>query len=469
MKHKLLKKYTRYHIPTTSAPDIEKWPSRFTVKVSRPKLAAYLINELLEHGFKRKAVVLSRPCLYGVFSGPIGGFAPRPEHCVGCLRCTTENPGMITVLHNPERKALGDSYFTSDYVNAISYEAQEGMIPVRGAGYRGKFGGKGWDGMWTDMSEIVRPTRDGIHGREFISTVVDIGFRPNYLVFDENNLPSGNTPQVITLPIPFIFDIPPASNAEDLVAKISSKAAAQLESYVVLPIDFILSKINATKAVIPLVDKENFRKLHQLPYAPRMIELDGFDPEAAQFLMQEFPGAITVLRTPFTAGNELLEYVEFGIHTLHMVADYHGQSSDGRFVIELIRDAHNTIVNAGIRQEVTLIGSGGMIAAEHIPKAIICGLDAIALDTPILVAMQAKFSGECKNRSSSTFTLPKNLNVDWGVSRLLNLSATWRDQLLEISGAMGIREVRRMRGEMGRAMFMVNLEADAFAGVLGYE
>jgi hypothetical protein len=40
---------------------------------------------------------------------------------------------------------------------------------------------------------------------------------------------------------------------------------------------------------------------------------------------------------------------------------------------------------------------------------------------------------------------------------------------LEISGAMGLREVRRMRGEMGRAMFMHELEADAFAGVVGYE
>ena len=42
-------------------------------------------------------------------------------------------------------------------------------------------------------------------------------------------------------------------------------------------------------------------------------------------------------------------------------------------------------------------------------------------------------------------------------------------QLLEIMGAMGLREVRRMRGEMGRAMFMLDLEAEAFAGVDGYE
>jgi hypothetical protein len=35
-------------------------------------------------------------------------------------------------------------------------------------------------------------------------------------------------------------------------------------------------------------------------------------------------------------------------------------------------------------------------------------------------------------------------------------------------GAMGLREVRRMRGEMGRAMFMKTLEVDAFAGIDGY-
>ena len=45
--------------------------------------------------------------------------------------------------------------------------------------------------MWTDMSEIVRPTRDGIHGREFISTLVDIGSKPSFLTFDAFEAPVG--------------------------------------------------------------------------------------------------------------------------------------------------------------------------------------------------------------------------------------------------------------------------------------
>jgi glutamate synthase domain-containing protein 2 len=60
------------------------------------------------------------------------------------------------------------------------------------------------------------------------------------------------------------------------------------------------------------------------------------------------------------------------------------------------------------------------------------------------------------------------LKVDWGVRRITNLLASWRDQLLEVLGAMGLREVRRLRGEIGRAMFQNDLESEAFSGIQGY-
>src|SRR5574341_1203184 len=138
MKHQESNKYVRYHIETKSAPDIEKWPTRFNVKVGRVAFAKFLISEILHYGPRNHHVILSRPCIYGVFSGPVGGFLPQPQHCVGCLRCTTEFPEFITVTPNPKRRKLGDSYFTSNFVDTISYEVEEGSIPVKGAGYRGK-------------------------------------------------------------------------------------------------------------------------------------------------------------------------------------------------------------------------------------------------------------------------------------------------------------------------------------------
>jgi hypothetical protein len=414
-------------------------------------------------------VVTSRPCLYGVFSGPVGGFSPRPEHCVGCLRCTTEYPDFVTVSHNPERAKLGDSFFRSNYIDTISYEVEHGMIPVKGAGYRGKFGGSGWDGMWTDMSEIVRPTRDGIHGREYISTDVDIGFRPNFLQFDADGKPFGPTPRVISIPLPMFIDAPPASLPDELLVKITAQAAKAVKSLAVIPLGSILKFDLEGDHIIPLVKPGEEDSLDLLSSIPLMIEMDGWNQLLFEKITRLFPESLVCLRTGFKSAPELLGYHKYGIHVFHLLADYHGRDADGNFVLDAIRQAHKAFVDAGARQEVTLLGSGGMIAAEHIPKAIICGLDAVGLDTPVLVSLQAEFVGDCADRQSSQFRLPENLNLDWGVQRLMNLMASWRDQLLEISGAMGLREIRRMRGETGRAMFMVDLEREAFTGIEGYE
>ena len=458
--------YQRYHISTRPAPDIEKWPSRFKVHVRKTGLAKLILTELI-HYRGRLAPVLSRPCMYGVFSGPVGGFAPREQLCVGCLRCTTEFPNFVRVEHNAERRNLGDSFFIFNYVDSISYEASTGLIPVKGAGYRGKFGGEGWDGMWTDMSEIVRPTRDGIHGREFISTVVDIGYAPNFLLFDENGQPYSSLPRSFSIPLPILLDASPNHSAKKLKG-IFAKAAAQIGSLAVLPFDEALKLAEFSESVVPVLRAEDGNRLNELSFKPRLIEMQGWDQALLDSLSERFPETIIALRTGFEDLEFLTEYAERGIRVFHLFADLHGRSMEGHFVLDLIRSAHKTFVDAGIREEVTLIASGGIIAAEHVAKAILCGLDAVALDTPLLVALQAKFNGECVERGNSSFTFPDALSEEWGVQRLKNLAASWRDQLLEILGAMGLREVRRMRGEMGRAMFMHTLEAEAFADIDGF-
>jgi hypothetical protein len=466
--------YQRYHIDTQTTPDIEPWPNRFLVNVRKIGLAKLLIQEVFKQRGDIKAIT-SRPCMYGTFSGPIGGFAPRPQHCVGCLRCTIQHPDMVEIRPNPERQKLGDTYFDFQHINAVVYEAETGSVPVKGAGYRGKFGGQGWDGMWTDMSEIVRPTRDGIHGREFISTVVDIGDKPSHLVFDQKGEPVGAVPRTFSLPIPYIFDIPPNSLKTSMLGEILLKAANEIQTLVVLPIEQVIQERQpAGSSIIPLLNPGHEGLVQQLDFTPKLIEIDGsetsiyaLEPSIAN-LLSSFPDTILALRIPYLDPGILLAAYEIGVRVFHLVADFHGLSPDSRFAIELIQKAHLAFVEAGIRDQVTLIGSGGLVAAEHVPKAIICGLDLVALDTPLLVSLQARFEGECVDRNNSQFILPVQLNPEWGVQRLKNLIAAWRDQLLEIMGAMGIREVRRLRGEMGRAMFQIELEREAFAEIEGY-
>jgi hypothetical protein len=471
MEHSSSPTYHRYHIETADAPDIAAWPPRFVVTVKRAGLAKLLLTEMIKYKGDPE-VVLSRPCMYGVFSGPVGGFAPRSEHCVGCLRCTTQYPEWVTVTPNPARAALGDSYFTAGYVNAVAMEAATGRVPVRGAGYRGKFGGEGWDGMWTDMSEIVRPTRDGIHGREFISTSVDIGYKPNFLVFDGNGEPQGAAiPNVFSLPLPTLFDAPPAAIASPAVARTFAEAAERLDTLVFLPPRTIVDLNLRGGHIVPLINPTDLELVRILPH-PRLIMLDGWPPSVDDTLLNEIrqhhPAALIGLRTRFPTEERMHEYLDSGLRIFHFTANYHGRGAEGGFIFDQIRAAHKQIVARGIREEVTLLGSGGIIAAEHVPKAIIAGLDAVALDTPLLVALQARFDGDFTNRRMDNVRLPKTFDQRWGVQRLMNLMASWRDQLLEILGAMGMREVRRLRGEIGRALFQKHLEHEAFEGIEGY-
>ena len=180
--------YKRFHIETDPAPAKFPMPYKFNPRSNRFRLAKMLLQESLHYRLN-KEVILSRPCIYGVFSGRFGGFMPIKEKCVGCMRCVQEYPNIMKVDYSEEYLKLGDSYWTPEAVSTIGYEASTGKIPVKGMGYKGPFTGEGFDSMWTDMSEIVRPTRDGLYGREFISTVVELGRKVPYLQFTSDPSP----------------------------------------------------------------------------------------------------------------------------------------------------------------------------------------------------------------------------------------------------------------------------------------
>jgi glutamate synthase domain-containing protein 2 len=115
-----------------------------------------------------------------------------------------------------------------------------------------------------------------------------------------------------------------------------------------------------------------------------------------------------------------------------------------------------------VRDQITLISGGGIAMAEHVAKQIICGSDLVSVDIPLLIAMECRVCRRCKEGIACPVELD-SVDTVWGAGRVRNLMAGWHNQLIEILGAMGIREVRRLRGEMGRAMFFEDLEKDIFA------
>jgi hypothetical protein len=469
-------KYSRYQIHTEESIDLQPLPNRFVVKVGKYGLTKLLLKEFFTY-FGKWDVVFSRPCVYGVFSGPIGGFAPRPHLCVGCLRCTIQHPDFVKILHNPKLNKVGDSYLDAKKMHTIHQESSTGTVPVKGQGFRGKFGGKGWDGMWTDMSEIVRPTRDGIHGRESISTITDLGSKPMNLNFKDGKNIAKST-RITSIELPVLFDLPPIANLSDELLLTLVKSAKTLGTIAILPYGEIREQglqLEFPENIAPLLNQTEFSLLIRGGWTPRMIVIDSYNKELLDSLRVSFPSTTISLRVNMNDRkwiDKMVKGAHDGIDNIHLLANYHGKGVDAEgaevFVLDLLISAHKKLVSEGIRDKLTLIGSGGIIQAEHVPKAIICGLDAIALDTPLMIGMQAIMDGPCISQENSKFKLPKKFNTHWGSQRVVNLMASWRDQLLEIMGAMGLREVRRLRGELGRAMFQNNLEIEAFSDIEGF-
>ena len=421
---------------------------------------------------------------------------PVAYRCKGCFSCIQECPrATLTIREGTDYSRLGDSYWTPEIISTNWYQAETGKIPVSGAGYRGPFSGEGFDSMWTDMSEIVRPTRDGIHGREYISTVVEIGRKLPAIKFDSHGEIVSHIPPTINVPLPIIFDTLPFGAAkhfdptfltfDENVYGAMAKAASDLGTFMIVDAgDWFKSEGHRGQSshIIPHISHLTSHSFDaDWIKACKMVELEY--EEDVMTVVNEAknlnPGTIISVSVPF--GDNVEQIVEeltyAGIEVIHLYADLNGKAfnqtgkksvTKNASIKDMTLEVHRHLVDLKIRDDVTLIVSGGIAMAEHVAKAIICGADLTAIDLPLLFALECRYCKDCQEDLACPVEL-KDVNSEWGAQRIINLIGAWRNQLLEILGAMGLREVRRLRGEVGRAIFLEDIEKDTFDNVFARE
>jgi hypothetical protein len=391
-------------------------------------------------------------------------------NCMNCLRCVQNcTRGVVTRTVNPEFRWLGDSYWKPEILLSLWYQAETGKIPVSGAGYRGPFSGPGFDAMWTDMSEIVRPTRDGIHGREYISTSVDLGAKVRDLAFDEHGRISVETPPVHELPVPFVLANPHFGDFSPQVYEAAARAAHEMGTLYVIDPALVTENLKPYRAALaPAVSAATIERHRGLIAGTKLVQLDfdeQFSAGVAAIKAIE-PTAVVSVKAPIDADSPQLaeRLVAAGVESITFVANHHGRSGafgSGEFLKESFRRIHTHLVERGLRDLVTLIAGGGIAQAEHMAKIIICGADMVVLDIPFLIALECRMCMNCTKGRPCPVDIA-NVPVEFGARRMTNLGSSWHSQLLEVLGAMGIREVRRLRGEYGRAMFYEDLERETF-------
>jgi ferredoxin len=456
----------KYHIKTQPVPP------------RRPRIGKYGVVDWREdcarcHNCVKKACVYDRYRQEADYIRTLSDVDALFFDCMGCFSCVQDcTKGLLCMSINPEYEKMGNSYWTPDIIKTTWLQAETAKIPVSGAGYRGPFAGHGFDSMWTDMSEIVRPTRDGIHGREYISTSVDIGRKLSYL--DSDGGKTVATPCLVSIPMPLIIDMTSPTHTLPQLNPIIMQTAVNTGLIAIIDsrrwsgdekqLENVAFYLGSDSAEIP---KEALRKT-------RLVEIaDGSRVvERIKELKKIHPQIVVAIRVELTAAGieRAIKLAEFEyVEVIHIVADANGNEigvKNPRFIKDMTRQIHTALIEKGIRDEITLMAGGGVALPEHLAKEIICGVDLVTINLPLLISLECLLCDSCKPGMPCPAKLEK-IDFDYGVGRMTNLIAAWHDQLIEVMGAMGMREVRRLRGDVGRAMFFENLEEETFGKLFG--
>ena len=150
-----------------------------------------------------------------------------------------------------------------------------------------------------------------------------------------------------------------------------------------------------------------------------------------------------------------------GAHIVHLDGGYGGTGAAPEIAkkniampIEYaIPKVHRFLVNEGIRDQITLMASGGLRTAMDVAKAIALGADGAVIGTADLVAIGCVRCGNCESgrgcpRGIATTdpALQVQIDSDWGSMRISNLYNAWRLQWCDLLSRLGMDEISQLRG-----------------------
>ncbi len=150
-----------------------------------------------------------------------------------------------------------------------------------------------------------------------------------------------------------------------------------------------------------------------------------------------------------------------GAHVIHLDGAYGGTGAAPDVAkkniaqpIELaVPRVHRFLEAEGVRDDVTLIASGGIRTANDLLKAVALGADGAVLGTGDLVAIECTRCGLCESGrgcprgiATTDTELAPQVDIDYGATRIANYYTSLETQVRHFLGTYGFSDIQDLRG-----------------------